>query len=54
MKAKKPPIPESFKTAGEAAQKAGTDKLTVREIVQEIKTMRREKRARNAPAKSSR
>ena len=54
MKTKKPPTPESFRAAGEAAKKAGTDKLTMREIVQEIKTMRREKRAKNAPVKTGR
>ena len=54
MKTKKPPIPESFRAAGEAAKKAGTDKLTIREIVQEIKTMRPEKRGKNAPIKTGR
>jgi hypothetical protein len=54
MKAKKPPVPESFRAAGEAAKKAGSDKLTMREVVQEIKAMRREKRAKNVPVKTGR
>ena len=54
MKAKKPPVPESFRVAGEAAKKAGTDKLTMREVVQEIKAMRRKKRSNNASVQTGR
>lgn len=43
--ARETPIPEAFRKSGETAKKTGADKLSMREIVAEIKALRREKRA---------
>ena len=39
------PVPEAFRKSGETAKKTGADKLSMREIVSEIKAARRDKRA---------
>ena len=44
--ARKLPIPEPFQKAGQTAKKTGADKLSMREIVSEVKATRRERRAK--------
>jgi hypothetical protein len=39
-------IPEAFRKSGETAKKTGAAKLSMREIVSEVKAARREKRAK--------
>ena len=43
--ARETPVPEAFRKSGETAKKTDARKLSMREIVAEIRASRREKRA---------